>query len=231
MNHRLTNRTGLTVTCLIFIATCFGANMAWAAGSGGGGGGGLSNAPTAKPKPPEQIASSSYRSGTRHKERAWRYEDKAAATKREKKRASLLAKAKREYIKAKEKQATVLQIQPRNHEAANELGYALRKSGDLQKAIGAYNYALELKPDFLPAIEYRAEAYLTLGFLDETKSSYMRLFREDEALAAQLMTAITEWLEAQSESTEAVADFERWASERQRLVSFTPGNEAASQWR
>lgn len=232
MNHRQTNRKSLAIASLILITSLVGTNLSWAAGGGGGGGGGnLSNTPTAKPKSPEHIASSSYRSGIRHKERAWRYEDKAAATKREKKRISLLAKAQREYVKAKDKQAMVLQIQPRNHEAANELGYALRKSGDLQKAIGAYNYALELKPDFLPAIEYRAEAYLTLGFLNETKSSYMRLFREDEALAAQLMTAITQWLEAQSEPNETVEDFGRWASERQRLVSFTPSNDAKSQWR
>lgn len=231
MNHRLTSRKGFAITSLIVIASLFGANTVWAAGGGGGGGGGVSGSSTPKPKSPEQIASSSFRSGIRHKERAWRFEDKAAKAKKEKKRKSLLAKAQREYVKAKDKQATVLQIQPRNHEAANELGYALRKSGDFQKALGAYNYALELKPDFLQAVEYRAEAYLTLGFLDETKSSYMRLFREDEALAAQLMNAITQWLEAQSEQSEAVDDFGRWASERQRLVSFTPSNEAASQWR
>lgn len=230
MNHRQTNRKGLAITSLILVASLLGTSPIWAAGSGGGGGN-LSSTPTAKPKSPEHIASSSYKSGIRHKKRAWRYEDKAAASKKEKKRKSLLAKAQREYVKAKEKQAIVLQIQPRNHEAANELGYALRKSGDIQKAIGAYNYALELKPDFLPAIEYRAEAYLALGFLDETKSSYMRLFREDELLAAQLMSAITNWLETQSEPNETVEDFGRWASERQRLVSFTPTGKVTSKWR
>jgi len=214
---------------LMLIASLFNPSPLLAAGSSSGGGvGGTS---TAKPKSPEHMASSSYRSGIRHKERAWRYEDKAAKAKKEKKRKSLLAKAQQQYSKAKDKHALVLQIQPRNHEAANELGYALRKSGDLQKAIGAYNYALELKPDFLPAVEYRAEAYLALGFLDRTKSSYMRLFREDEALAAQLMTAITTWIDAQNEENETVADFARWASERQRLVSFTPSNTAASKWR
>lgn len=233
MNHQSTNRTSLGFTSLILLICLFGANTLWAAGGGGSGGagGGLSNAPVAKPKSPEHIASSSYRSGIKYKERAWRYEDKAAAAKKEKKRDKLLAKAQRAYVKAKEKQSAVLQIQPRNHDAANELGYALRKSGEVQKAIGAYNYALELKPDFLPAIEYRAEAYLALGFLNETKSSYMRLFREDEALAAQLMAAIDKWLEAQTEQHEAITDFRRWASERQRLVSFTPSNTAASQWR
>jgi tetratricopeptide (TPR) repeat protein len=232
MYHRLTSRKGFAITSLILITSLFGTNTVWAAGgSGGGGGGGVGGSSTAKPKSPEHVASSSYRSGIRHKERAWRFEDKAAKAKNEKKRTSLLAKAQREYVKAKDKQGTVLQIQPRNHEAANELGYALRKSGDVQRAIGAYNYALELKPDFLQAVEYRAEAYLSLGFLDETKSSYMRLFREDEALAAQLMNAITQWLNAKSEATEAVEDFGRWASERQRLVSFTPSNEAASEWR
>ena len=230
MNHRQTNPRGFALTILLLLTGLFGASQLWAAGSGGGGTG-LPSAPSAKPKPPEQIASASYKSGIRYKKKAWRYEDKAAAAKKEKKRKALLAKAKREYIKAKEKQATVLQIQPRNHEAANELGYALRKSGDIQKAIGAYNYALELKPDFLPAVEYRAEAYLALGFLDETKSSYMRLFREDEALAAQLMAAINQWLEAQTEPSEVVEDFGRWASERQRLVSFTPSTEIVSEWR
>ncbi len=217
--------------CTLACFSAAGLQTAHAAGSGGGSaGGGFPSQGASKPKSPEQIASSSYRSGVRHKEKAWKLEAKAAKAKKDKKRKSLLAKAKKEYTKAKEKQATVLQIQPRNHEAANELGYALRKLGDYQKAIGAYNYALELEPGFLPAIEYRGEAYLALGFLNETKAAYMRLFREDEALAAQLMEAIVAWLDAQDDTKDEVQDLARWASERQRLVSFSGQPQSTQQW-
>ena len=51
-----------------------------------------------------------------------------------------------------------MKIYPQNYKAANELGYALRKSGDYRKAIGAYNYALEINPNFHQATEYRGEA-------------------------------------------------------------------------
>ena len=66
---------------------------------------------------------------------------------------------------------------PQLHEAYSSLGYALRKTGRFDESIEAYNRALQLNPSYSEAIEYRAEAYLALGRLDEVKAAYMELFR------------------------------------------------------
>ncbi len=204
--------------CITALALC--SSAVYAAGSSGGGF--STPAPSANPKTPEQIAASAYKTGLRHKSKAWRLEERAEKAKSEKKRANLLAKAQKQYDKAVKAQAKVLQAMPEHYEAANEMGYALRKTGDFQKAIGAYNYALKLKPDFLEAIEYRGEALLALGYLEETKAAYMRLFRDDPELAAQLMQAIQDWVAAQTERSEDIDAFAQWAAERARLVGFTP---------
>ena len=209
----------------------FGSCFALAAGSGGGGGGFADTVPTTSPKTPEEIAARAYKSGLRHKAKAVRLESKAERAKTDKKRQSFEDKARKRYDKAIAAYAAVLKVQPRHYEAANEMGYALRKNGDFQKAIGAYNYALQIKPDFLEAIEYRGEALLMLGYLDETKKAYMRLFRDDPALAAQLMEAIQKWLTTQQEDAgEDVEAFSRWVEERARLVSFSPQPGAQPGW-
>ena len=81
-----------------------------------------------------------------------------------------------------------VQANPQHHEAANELGYALRRMGQYSQAIQWYDHALELQPKFLEAIEYRGEAYLAVGKIDAAKQAYMELFRNDPELAAQAWT-------------------------------------------
>lgn len=116
-----------------------------------------------------------------------------------------------------------LKLQLDHYEAANELGYALRRSGDYQKALGAYNFALTIKPDFYPAIEYRGEAYLALGRIEEAKSAYLTLFQAEPALAAQLLAVMAE--------QEADAEFAAWVEERQAIAAVTPGAETDNERR
>ncbi|MEJ2087839.1 MAG: tetratricopeptide repeat protein, partial [Gammaproteobacteria bacterium] len=103
------------------------------------------------------------------------------------------------------------------YQAANELGYALRQTGDYRKALGAYNFALEIKPDFYPAVEYRGEAYLTLGMLEASREAYMTLFRNDLALARRLLQA----MEAYAPRVDDPA-FADWVAERKQLAALLP---------
>ena len=57
----------------------------------------------------------------------------------------------------------------------NFLGYAYRKSGDLDKALEHYRIALEINPDHKGALEYLGEAYITLGDLKSAKIQLERL--------------------------------------------------------
>lgn len=194
----------------------------WGAGSGGGGfsGGDFSSSATPRKQTPEQISAGWYKQGVKAKEKAWRLEEKAAKATKEAKRDRLQADAQKQYQKAVSAQANALQANEKNHEAANELGYALRKTGDYKKAIGAYNYALELKPDFYPAIEYRGEALLMMGFIEEAKEAYMTLFRNDRALADQLMVTMEKWHSTQPDG-ESKSTFSGWLDERRNLAKVS----------
>jgi tetratricopeptide (TPR) repeat protein len=209
------------LTMLLLTASLI-ALPAWGAGSGGGGfsGGDFGGASTARKQTPEQISAGWYKRGIKAKEKAWKLEEKAASAKDEKKRDKHLANALKQYQKAAEAQATALKANAKSYEAANELGYALRKTGDYKKAIGAYNYALQLRTDFYPAIEYRGEALLMMGFIEEAKEAYMTLFRHDRTLADQLMATMEKWHGTQPDS-EAKTAFATWLDERRQLATVS----------
>ena len=187
----------------------------------GGGGGSVASAPVdARPDSPEQRAEKDYLKGLKQKEKAWKIEAKAAGLESEKRRAKAEKRATKEYQKAQESFAEALRTFPEHYKAANELGYVLRKQGNYQRAVGSYNYALEINPDFLQAIEYRAEAFVALGFYDEAKESYMRLFREDSELASELMTSMQAWAAEQEAPGALARNFIEWVESRQGVSDF-----------
>ena len=59
----------------------------------------------------------------------------------------------------------------------NFLGYAYRKSGNLDKALENYGLALDINPDHKGALEYLGEAYITLGDLINANVQLKRLKR------------------------------------------------------
>ncbi len=209
----------ITLTAITLLAAVFATTGSFAAGSSGGGD--ISNVSSATPKTPEQIANGHYKAGLKHKKKAWKNEAKAAKYDDERKREKYLARAQKSYGKAVAKQTEALKFYPAHYEAANELGYALRKTGDYKKAIGAYNYALKINPKFYQAIEYRGEALLALGLIGNAKQDYMQLFRGDRELAQQLMLAMVTWFESQEPQTDSVTEFGTWISERQTLAKMT----------
>ncbi len=163
----------------------------------------------------------------------------AAAATTEKKRDKYLRRVQKCYEKSIKSHTAAIRAYPQAYQSANELGYALRKTGDFRKAIGVYNYALGINPQYHPAIEYRGEAHLALGSIDEAKEAYMQLFRGDPELAAQLMAAMETWLVEQATSTDqsteqsqAAADLAVWVRERKNLanISSEVSQTSARQW-
>lgn len=188
-------------------------------------------------RPPEGAAAQSeaearYRAGLERKAEAWTHESAAAAESDPEERARLEALALAAYRSAADAQGAALKLDPLYAEAANELGYALRKSGDHRKAVGAYNYAIGLKPDFLEAIEYRGEALLGIGDLEGAKLAYMRLFRDGPELAGTLLLAMQTWLDARADDTEEIDAFAAWVAERRELASvgLLLNQNAARRW-
>lgn len=197
--------------------------------SGGGGGGGIASAPVdSRPSSPEQQAEADYKKGLKHKERAWKLEQKAETAKNEKRKAKDLKRAAKEYRKAQDLFAEVLRTFPEHYKAANELGYVLRKQGHYEQAIGSYNYALQLYPDFLQAVEYRAEAFVSIGFYDEARDAYMRLFREDAELAEELMVSMRAWAEQQESPGARARNFIEWLDSRKNIDAFGELTESKS---
>lgn len=211
----------------------------FAAGSSGGGSSRSSFESNNRALTPEQLSQKSLRAGIKKRDKALKHEARAAKAKSDKAREKFLAKAQKEYAKAIKKQGEALRLDAQNYKAANELGFALRKSGDYRKAIGAYNYALGINPNFHPATEYRGEAFLALGLLDLTKQAYLRLFRNDRKLADQLMTSFDKWANTLGvDSTPAEQEFIGWIAQRKRIAEIAsklsmnaPSAGAQAQWR
>lgn len=217
--------TKFTLPRLVMMLTALSLTtpFVYGAGSGsmpsGGSSGGMTQAPA---KTPQQMAVTSYKAGLNHKKRAQEYEAKAASAKNDNDRAKQLAKAKSQYEDAVDDYRKSIGWDNAAYQAMNELGYAYRKIGDYENSVRAYNTALGIKPDFAPAIEYRAEAYLALSKFDDVKGAYLELFRSDQDLAATLMQAMEAWqVLHQEDAAPEVKAFSEWVLERKAVAGNT----------
>ncbi len=186
---------------------------------GGDYGGGTSQA---QRMTPQQMAVKRYNAGLKHKRRAQDYEDKAATAKNDEDRDKQLKKAKSQYESAIEDYRRAIGYDTGAYQAMNELGYAYRKVGDYEAAVKAYDAALLVKPNFSPAIEYRAEAYLALSMFQQVKDSYLELVRGDQDQAAALMRAMDAWLQTHREDATVDAKaFSEWVIDRKAVAAST----------
>ncbi len=186
-----------------------------------------------EPKTPEEAGKMAYNEGLQHRDTAWRLEDQAENATTGIERKNLLARAQKHYEKSIPSFQTAIEKIPDFHQAYSSLGYALRKTGDFEGSLEAYDRALELAPFYGEAIEYRAEAYLGLGRLDEVKEAYMQLFAKERALADQLMEAMQAWVEERRNdpgnvTPQAVEDFAAWLAERGEIADQTARLEGAA---
>ena len=196
---------------------------AWSAGSGSSGGGSIS-AP--REMTPDEQARSAYNQGVRGVKQADRHDKAAAEATDEGKKSKSFEKAQKQYSKAREYFVATVRLKPGMHEAWNYVGYTSRKLGEYDNALTAYDEALRLEPAYAAAIEYRGEAYLALGRLEDAKGAYMALFRDSRPLADQLMVAMKQWVtdrrtNAGTVDTAHVDEFARWIDERATIASQT----------
>ncbi|MTI11313.1 tetratricopeptide repeat protein [Curvivirga aplysinae] len=80
-----------------------------------------------------------------------------------------------EYDKAIMDLKAVLDMDLKNADGWNLLGYTYRKSGQLDLAWDAYERALTLDPDHLGATEYIGELYVTQGNLEQADVQLQKL--------------------------------------------------------
>ena len=172
---------------------------------------------------PEEQAVVDYNEGLEHRDRAWKLEEEAAAAEgaAAEKKAN---KARKAYDDAIRSFRAAVRQKPDFHEAWSSLGYALRKTGDYEASLAAYDRALKLDANYVEAIEYRGEAYLGLDRVEDAKAAYMQLFQMDRDRAAELMTAMKRWLEERREDAggvpaETIEGFATWVEERSELVA------------
>lgn len=218
---RITAACCLTICCVTGTSLIALSPYVFAAGNSPmGGSAGTDWEPRVK-KTPQQLAVDFFNQGIKYRDKAWQREQNAAETDNEKKRRKQLAKAQQDFKKAIRKYRSAIDQEPRLYQAHGGLGYALRKVGQYQEALAAYDRSLALNADYTEAIEYRGETYLALGRWEDAKHAYMVLFRADRPRADTLMNAMQTWSHAWSNeeglnSTEASA-FRSWIVERVQL--------------
>lgn len=214
-------------TVLIGIAVlAMAAGMAWASGGGPapmGGGSGMASSPKLTP---QQMAEMQYNDGLKQQEKADRLHDEAATATDPKKKTKLETDARKAYEKARGSFQNAIKKDATMYPAQGALGYVLRRLGDFEGSLAAYAKALETKPGYTPAIEYRGEAYLGLGRLDDAKAAYMQLFGADRKRADELSTAMTKWVETKRQDPAGVDpksldDFSTWLSQRLEIARQT----------
>ena len=141
-------------------------------------------APTsANPSTGEVQANTSYNVAVSALREGDGLESDAAKTKSEAKRKEQLGWAKDAYQRARGLFEEATKSAPQMAEAWNGLGYTSRKVGDYDAALAAYEKALALRPGYPEATEYRAEAYLGLGRVDDAKQAYLDLFASNREIA------------------------------------------------
>jgi len=203
------------------------------AGAEGGAPAPTGGVPSMVQQSPEQEAIQHYNRGVALRDKAWSLEKKAAGATAEE-RAKLEEKAGKLFAKAAREYTTATARNPRLHQAWSDLGYTLRRTGDYDGALGAYNHALALAPDYLEAVEYRGEAYLGLDRVDDAKQAYLKLFAADRAKADKLLAAMNGWVERRraepgavdSTTVDAVAT---WVGQRAELATQTAGTAGGQQ--
>lgn len=148
-------------------------------------------------------------------------------------------KAAKAYGKALEKFDLATRLDGDIAESWNYVGYCRRKLGEHEAALIAYDRAIALRPDFPEALEYRAQAYLGVGRIEDARNDYLAVFAQDRALSAQLLETMRTWVAARRAAPEGLsaADldaFAAWIDERAQIAAQTAslGRDAApTAWR
>lgn len=185
------------------------------AGSAGGGLLAIRSKPQASDaskKSPATVATEALNSGLQRLDKADKIEPKNPK------------QARKEYEAALKDFHAATAASPDNYRAHNGAGYSLRKLGRYEGALASYDRALALAPASSEAIEYRAEAYLALNRLADTKQAYMHLFVHDRTASNVLIKAMKAWVEQRRAQPagvqpDAIDAFATWVRERDTLAA------------
>lgn len=175
---------------------------------------------------PEERAIEVFKNGDEHRIKGRKLEEESA-TKQGADVAKSAAKARSEFEKSLKDFQKAAQLNPQLFQAYNGMGYGYRKTGDYVKALEMYDRAIRMAPGFYPeAIEYRAEAYLSLNRVDEARKAYLDLFAADRKQADALMAAMRNWVAARRTDPSgvdvaAIDAFEKWVVERDAMAKQT----------
>jgi len=212
--------------------------IASAASAAGGGGGGSVDMPSGGGGSVDAKAvARRFENAKKHLDEAKNLEARLEKATTDDERKDLSGDIKDEYDDARSDLEYVVKKQPKSYPAQSELGFTLRKLGHFDASLQAYNNALDVKPGYAPAIEYRGEAYLELNRLAEARGAYEKLSNLDPELADQLLVKMQRWLVRQKEhrngeiESDALGEFEAWLSER-KVSDLPPGfvQSASTRW-
>ncbi len=121
------------------------------------------------------------------------------------------AKARTALKKAQKYLRQAAKKDQKNIRAFALLGEVLAVSEEPRKAIGAFNFALQLNPKYYEAWLQRAKVLLDMGLLDDVKKSHAVLARNEPDLAKALIVAIDAWLsEREQPLDDAETTFMKW---------------------
>jgi tetratricopeptide (TPR) repeat protein len=192
----------------------------------GGGGGGTMPQMDMPSQSPEDLARQDYNSGVSYLKEAVKQEGKLAEAKDAKQAGKTQEKITKAYEHALKSFTRAAQRMPNMHDAWNYIGYSQRHLGNYNASLAAYAKALELKPNYPEAIEYRGEAFLGLNAIDDAKQAYMSLYRNSRPLSEQLLAAMKAWVAKRKQSAEGVDSttleaFASWVDERAAISAQT----------
>jgi tetratricopeptide (TPR) repeat protein len=129
------------------------------------------------------------------------------------------------YASARTKLQSLVARSPQFAEAWNALGYTQRKLGSYDDALASYAKALDLKPGYPEALEYRGEAFLRLNRIHDAKQAYLDLFVTNRKIAATLLDSMKTWIKtrrgAAGVDAGVITDLEQWVQERSQIATQT----------
>jgi tetratricopeptide (TPR) repeat protein len=198
------------------------ATSALAAG-GGGGGGGFSGSGAS----PQEIGMAHFERGEQARKQGIEALQRAQSATDEAARQEALEEANTRFKRALRAYKEATRADRKAHYAWNGMGFCQRTLGDSEAALKSYERALKLEPGFPQAIEYRGEAYLNLGRLEEAKAAYLDLFGRERPLADLLLRKMQAWIASakQNEQTPGAQarldEFAKWVDERAALAQET----------
>jgi tetratricopeptide (TPR) repeat protein len=115
---------------------------------------------------------------------------------------------------------------PQLFQAWSELGFTYRKVGKFTESLAAYEKALAISPNYTPALEYRAEAYLGLNRIDDARSTYTDLFSGDRPRADALLISMKSFVAARRADAAGLDaakldEFAKWVDAREIIHGQT----------